>query len=160
MKDRTLDQQCTVTRPGISALASSCVVELLVNVLNSKCGYDYCNYSTVGFFNVLQFRPWSAASIKSDPSERTESEMGLVPHQIRGFQTHFSNLLISGQAYDKCTACSKLILDEYKENGLNFVLNALNNTNYLEDLTGLSEMHKQTDEVYVDWDEDVDEISE
>ena len=37
-----------------------------------------------------------------------ESPLGAVPHQIRGFMAGFRQMLIGGQAFDKCTVRSPL----------------------------------------------------
>ncbi|CAN0123262.1 unnamed protein product [Phaeothamnion confervicola] len=40
--------------------------------------------------------------------------LGLLPHQIRGFMAHFSQLLTATQAFDCCTACSPAVVRRYR----------------------------------------------
>jgi ubiquitin-like modifier-activating enzyme ATG7 len=123
MKDQTLDQQCTVTRPGIAAIASALLVELLVSVLQHPDG------------------PAAPASLSSS-EDRGDHPLGLIPHQIRGFLSTFTNMNIAGRAYDCCSACSPKVLDAYTSGGWDFVQKALNEKDYVEELSGLKEVHR------------------
>ncbi|KAJ3061022.1 Autophagy protein 7 [Podochytrium sp. JEL0797] len=139
LSDRTLDQQCTVTRPGLSLLASGLAVELMVSLLNHPEGM------------------WAPAETVANPTDPTRHPLGIVPHQIRGFLTHFSNLLVVGRAYDKCTACSGKVIDEYNRDGAVFVDKVLQDPKYLEELTGLTKMHAEVEEADCEWDEEEDD---
>lgn len=133
MKDRTLDQQCTVTRPGLSYLAGALAVELMVSIIQHPQ------------------RAHAPASTAIPHHESIDHDLGLIPHQVRGFLTHFANLLIVGAQYDKCTACSDKVLNEYKQHGFDFLLKAFNDPKYLEDLTGLSQLHADTEAATAQW---------
>lgn len=132
LTDRTLDQMCTVTRPGIAAIASAMSVELMVSVLQHPDG-------------IL-------AEAFSNTSQES-SILGHLPHQLRGSLFNFSTLLIQGPAYDKCTGCSETVLSQYEESGFEMVLEACNDENYLRSLTGLDKLYDATDEIEVDWSE-------
>ncbi|XP_054163374.1 ubiquitin-like modifier-activating enzyme ATG7 [Oppia nitens] len=130
-RDRTLDQQCTVTRPGVAMLASALAVELMVSVLEHPMrGYapslvingDYCD----------------------DVDTDTETALGLVPHQIRGFLSRFQQMMITSERFTKCSACSQPIINAYNEMGFEFLLNAFNDSNYIEEITGLTQLHNET----------------
>ncbi|KAK7102668.1 ubiquitin-like modifier-activating enzyme ATG7 [Littorina saxatilis] len=141
MKDRTLDQQCTVTRPGVSLMAGALAVELLISVLQHPKGSD---------------APSETSSKEDNLTKEAECSLGLVPHQIRGFLSRFHQILPAGRAFDKCTACSHIVLEHYQKDGFQFLLRAFNEPMFLEDLTGLTQMHQETMEAEV-WDLSDDE---
>ena len=121
VKDQTLDQQCTVTRPGVAAIASALLVELLVSVLQHPRGP-------------------AAPAPASTSDDRGDHPLGLVPHQIRGFLSTFENKSITGKSYKCCSACSDNIVRAYKSEGWEFVQRALNEEGYVEEVSGLKEV--------------------
>nr|AWV66688.1 autophagy-related protein 7 [Brachionus koreanus] len=131
--DRTLDQQCTVSRPGLSMIASALAVELFANVMQHP---------------LRQYVPSICSNHKLDDTK--ESCLGIVPHQIRGYLHSFSMILPASQAFDKCTACSIEILETYKREGFDFLIKVFNDPNYLEDVTGLKELKAALDEAEFD----------
>ncbi|KEF51571.1 autophagy-like protein 7 [Exophiala aquamarina CBS 119918] len=139
MKDQTLDQQCTVTRPGIAAIASALLVELLVSVLQHPQG-------------AAAPATQSRLTSSSASDEGTEHPLGIVPHQIRGFLSTFSNMNITGRSYDCCSACSDKILDAYKSEGWEFVQKALNERDYVEELSGLKDVQRAAEAAEADID--------
>ncbi|XP_065918994.1 ubiquitin-like modifier-activating enzyme ATG7 [Dysidea avara] len=124
-RDRTLDQQCTVSRPGLSMIAAALAVELMASVLQHP------------------LKGLASADSGDDDSDG-ESNLGLVPHQIRGFLSRFQNVLPASRSFDKCTACSEQVVSCYKKEGFDFLLKTFNTPNFLEDLTGLSKLFSET----------------
>lgn len=134
ISDRTLDQMCTVTRPGVALMASSLSVELLVSILQSKD------------------RQYSEHSIDKKPTV-----LGSLPHQLRGFLHNFDLLKLSSKNFKYCSACSIKVLEEYELNGWEFVKTALSDSKYLEELTGLNKVHEEAENAALLMDElDID----
>lgn len=148
-KDVTLDQQCTVTRPGVAAIASALAVELMVSVLQHPLGA----LAPAPKMSVQQSP--NSVSYDRDPPDHA---LGLVPHQIRGFLANYQNMLIKGQSYDCCSACSPKIVDAYKNDGFNFVKKALEQSDYVEELSGLAEVKRKAMEADVqEWSSEEDD---
>ena len=98
------------------------------------------------------------APAESDSKSSTDHPLGLIPHQIRGFLGNYSNLLVDGYAYDKCTACSAPVLKGMKEEGFKFLEKVCNNPTFLEDLTGLSSLKNDNNDLSIDWDDSEDDF--
>ncbi|KAL7720177.1 Autophagy protein [Entamoeba marina] len=104
---RTLDQQCTVTRPGVSFMAAALAVEMLVSLLHHPKGF------------------------------LAPTGKGGVPHQLRGYLNTWNIEEGVGSAYSKCIACSSNIKEEYKKNSVDMVLAAINDPKTLENIAGI-----------------------
>ncbi|KAI1365757.1 hypothetical protein F5Y08DRAFT_303055 [Xylaria arbuscula] len=142
-KDLTLDQQCTVTRPGIAAIASALLVELLTSLLQHPLGHHAP-------------APATSSTTPQEAGTAEEYALGIVPHQIRGFLNRFQNLVIRGESYPCCSACSPPILSAYRNEGWEFVKCALENKDYVAELSGLAEVQRKAEAMAgeIDWEED------
>jgi ubiquitin-like modifier-activating enzyme ATG7 len=141
MKDQTLDQQCTVTRPGVAAIASALLVELFASLLqHPKKHHAPAPIPISG----------TQASYHRDPPDHA---LGIVPHQIRGFLNDFRNMVVHGKSYDSCSACSTAIVYAYKNDGWSFVKKALSDREFVTELSGLAEVQRRAEAAAadVDW---------
>lgn len=118
-----MDQQCTVTRPGIAAIASALLVELFVSIIQHPQGADA-----------------PATTSPDEDNIKSPHPLGIVPHQIRGYLSRFNNVIVTGKDYSCCSACSGRILDLYLQDGWDFVKRAMNEKSYIEEVSGLKEV--------------------
>lgn len=119
LTDRSLDQMCTVTRPGGALMASSLAVELLVSILQ---------------------HPEKQSAPAGDGTK-----FGEVPHQIRGFLHTFNQSKLSIPSYKHCSACSEGVVELYNNEKWEFVKKCLNSTDYLETVCGLKQVQEEAE---------------
>ncbi|KAF4676727.1 Autophagy protein 7 [Perkinsus chesapeaki] len=109
---RTLDQMCTVTRPGLAI-----AVELVATFTQS------------GGFGQ-----------KRATDDDGSNTLGATPDQIRGFLGNWQQIPAVTQAFDRCVACSDAITAEYVTKGADFVIQATKDASVLEEKSGLASM--------------------
>lgn len=115
--NRSLDQQCTVTRPGLAPIAAALAVELCVSCWHHRDG-PCC------------------------PADAT-SPLGEVPHQIRGALSRYEQRCFTGLAFSQCVACSDSVLEAYRgAQRSSFLLSVFRDGGHLEQLTGLAALHE------------------
>ncbi|XP_045775662.1 ubiquitin-like modifier-activating enzyme ATG7 [Maniola jurtina] len=124
-KDRTLDQQCTVTRPGVAAIAGALAVEILVALLQHT-------------LRVQAPALYYISEEEIDP--QFQGILGPIPHSIRGFLHSYQTVVPTCTKFKQCIACSDVVIDKYRAEGIEFLLNVFNSGTYLEEITGLSEL--------------------
>ncbi|KIH63717.1 putative E1-like protein-activating enzyme Gsa7p/Apg7p [Ancylostoma duodenale] len=126
--DRTLDQQCTVSRPGLSMIASGVAVELLSSILQYP-------------------DPLTTPANIGEPDD-SFSLLGATPHQMTPCVRRF----------EKCVACGTTVAKEYIARGAEFVEEVMNCPSYLEKLTGLDQLQASVDNVHIEFSDDSDSV--
>jgi len=126
MRDRTLDQMCTVTRPGLSFISSAYAAELLISMVHHPLGN-------------------AAPAHDEDKKKNDETVLGIVPQHIRGNLSDFETKIYHSQAFPNCVACSDYVLQEYCNDRDEFMFKVMNDSDYLQDVTKISEMLKEGD---------------
>jgi ubiquitin-like modifier-activating enzyme ATG7 len=142
-KNRTLDQQCTVTRPGLAPIASSMAVELFVALLHHPLGNKA---------EAPQVR-------KKEFTLDTGGALGVMPHQIRGSLVSYTIMTPTVPAFSYCTGCAPAVVDAYHANKVELVQNVCESRDgsFLEDLSGLTAFRAEAADKMVDmedWEED------
>ena len=145
LKSATLDQQCTVTRPGAAPLAAALAVELAVSILQHRLGPSAPppppHPQTANLNTILPAPP-------TDPLAHpdTAHPLGTVPHILRGFMSTWQTLQMSSTAYDCCAACSPAIVQGYRQGGWEFVRRAVGEKGYVEEVSGLARVQREAEE--------------
>lgn len=144
-KNRTLDQQCTVTRPGLAPIASSMAVELMVALLHHPLAQKA-----------------EAPKARQEFSPTTSDDvgaLGVMPHQIRGSLVSYTMMTPTVPAFPYCTGCSPAVVDAYRNDKVQLVQSACESRDgsYLEDLSGLTTFRAEAAQKLVDiedWEDD------
>ena len=141
-KDRTLDQQCTVTRPGLAAWAAAMAVELWVNVMNHPDGWE------------------APPDTPADATAPHASPLGCTPHTLRAFLSHFMPLPLVTHAFPHCPACGVGVRTAYAEGGDAWLVQALTTPGLVEESSGLAQYHAEAAAAMqeLDWDEEGDDF--
>lgn len=153
-KNRTLDQQCTVARPGLAPIASAMAGELLVSLLHHpKQQLAPAPKATGGTF--------SPTASRDDPS--SSGPLGILPHQIRGSLVSYTVMTPTVPAFKHCTACAAPVIEAYEDNKPGLVYGACCSKDgvYLENISGLTSFRAEAAEKIADiegWDDDDEEM--
>ena len=148
-KNRTLDQQCTVTRPGLALIASSMAVELMISLLHHPLQL----LAPAPANKSNNFSP--TVSLDDDSA----SPLGVIPHQIRGSLLSFTMMTPTVPAFQYCTGCSLNVVDAYLRDKVGVVIKSCQTVDgsYLEEIAGLAAFRVDAAEKLVDvegWEDD------
>lgn len=78
------------------------------------------------FVSILQHPLKGLAAAESDQdSTETSSLLGIIPHSIRGFISHYQTVLPATEAFTSCVACSEKVWTHFIVLKLDYNMNCL-----------------------------------
>lgn len=123
----TMDMKCSVTRPGMSMMAAAHAVELLVSLLHHPNGFAACAPLTYG---------------EENDQLTSSGPLGLVPHQLRYFQSTYNQLISTVTKFSQCMACSPRVIKRLEHGDPDFLIDVCENPDLLSTITGIDDMLK------------------
>lgn len=139
---QTLDQMCTVTRPGIAMLSSGIAIELFASILQNPLKGA-----------APAWTEQKAQTQVKEAGQEGNEVLSKLPHQMRGFLHKFDTMKIWGPAYTSCCACSDPIIQAWKQQGWEFLKKVLIDPSLIPEISGLTELQRKTEEATIDWSE-------
>ena len=112
---RSMDEQCTVVRPGLARIAAAHAVEMLAALSQHAAWAATPPLASDAAVAVMG----GAAGSDAGPA------LGGVPHMLRGCLTGFSQTHMTGTANTCCSACSRAVVQAYRKGGAAFVTQVL-----------------------------------
>ena len=106
---RSLDEQCTVVRPGLARIAGATAVELLAALAQHEEWLDAPAMD-------------EGAAVAAMGRDDGGAALGGVPHMLRGCLTGFTQAHMRGVANERCSACSRPVVERYLAQGAAFAL--------------------------------------
>lgn len=93
-------------------------------------------------FFIIYYRINAPAPYNITQEDSTiDGVLGPIPHSIRGFLHSYQTVIPTCGKFKQCIACSDVVISKYREHGIEFLLNVFNSGTYLEEITGLQELH-------------------
>jgi ubiquitin-like modifier-activating enzyme ATG7 len=122
ISNRSIDQQCTITRPGLSPIASAIAVEILASIYN----------------HPLKFLAPAYDENNTDAeNEKCQTVVSVIPQQIRGEMRCYSNTIMNGCQFDKCVACSDIMKKCFEQDKYDFIIRCINEHGFIQKTCGL-----------------------
>ncbi|SCM22200.1 autophagy-related protein 7, putative [Plasmodium chabaudi chabaudi] len=141
---RTLDEKCTVTRPGISSISSSIATELLISLTQHPLQFSAPHIESDQYI-CFDSKGDNLKNKNVETSNSFVSCLGATPHIITFNLSNLSMRKLYSDAFDKCVCCSEHVILKYQENKPEFIKKVISESLVLEQITNMG-MLKQADE--------------
>lgn len=158
---------CTVTRPGLAALAAAHLVEMFASASQPAPGADRAGGDSGGGSGSVGDSNDYGEVGGGGGGEDDEGPLGTPPHVLRGSLRPRHGVKSAVQiALPECTACSPRVLAHIDsseaaiDTSLAFLVDALKDTRTVEEVSGLAGLRRRVEELDLDLDLSSDDGAE
>ncbi|KAK8805375.1 hypothetical protein WA158_002031 [Blastocystis sp. Blastoise] len=146
----SMDQSCTITRPGLASIAAGIGVELYIssiheiNTLPKQVEKQKSSDRTINNENNIS----SSTLSNEEENSIKQGYLGNIPDSIRFFLSSYSLCPQQSSSYSHCSACSESIQQDLYNNRINSIQCILCEDGYVESVVGLDSLKKKMDTLF------------